>query len=96
MLRLAAVITLILIGIVLGGVLTLGAVQRGLIEPPTGTARLGPITVMALPPCPSVPPQPNRWGRGCGSASPWSVWLFVRDIEGKRHQWKVMSMVVDP
>lgn len=90
------IVILVLLASVMSGALGLGAINRGVVPPPTGTLRLGPLTVMALPPCPSIPPPPNRWGRGCGSASPWAVWAIVRWPDGAKRQWKIVSMIVDP
>ncbi|HWQ15357.1 MAG TPA: hypothetical protein VNL77_21330 [Roseiflexaceae bacterium] len=71
-----------------------GAVQQGHVQPPIGTLRLGPLTVMSLPPCPTIPGALTGAGRRCGSASPWMVWVVWRGPDGAPHEWKVISMVI--
>jgi hypothetical protein len=88
---------LVLFTLLIAGVVSFGAVRQGVIPPPTGTLRMGPVTVMALPPCPTIPHGSLvRWGRRCGSASPWALWLIVRGPNNATQQWQLMRVVVDP
>jgi hypothetical protein len=83
--------------LVIGLALSLGygAIITGKVTPPIGTVRIGPLTVMSLPPCPTITGAIFGAGRRCGSASPWSVWLVVRGAGGERHEWKVISKVLN-
>jgi hypothetical protein len=81
---------------VLAAGLGFGAIRHGRVPPPTGTLRLGALTIMALPPCPAIPGSPLGWGRRCGSASPWAVWAIVRWPDGTNDEWEIVSMTVDP
>ena len=86
-----------LLTLLIAGIVGFGAIRQGAIPPPTGTLRMGPVTLMALPPCPTIPHGSLvQWGRRCGSASPWALWLIVRQPDGGKQQWQLMQMVVDP
>jgi hypothetical protein len=83
--------------VILSGMISFGAMRQGFIAPPTGTLRVGPVTIMALPPCPTIPHGSLvPWGRRCGSASPWAVWLIMRSPNGERQQWQLVRMIIDP
>jgi hypothetical protein len=88
-------VILVLATVALSVPLTYSAIRQGRIEPPIGTLRLGPLTVMSLPPCPTVPGALVGAGRRCGSASPWLVWVIWREPDGEPVEWKVISMVLD-
>ena len=94
--RLAVLSGLVLVTALLAGVLSFSAILNGAVRPPVGTLRLGPLTVMSLPPCPTIPGNLFGPGRRCGSASPWAVWAIVRLPGGERKQWHLLSVVVDP
>jgi len=83
--------------VMLSGMLSVNAVRLGFIDPPTGTVRLGRMTIMALPPCPTIPHGTLvGWGRRCGSASPWAVWAILNGPNGEKYQWQLIRVVVDP
>ena len=85
------------LAVIMSGMVSFGAMRQGLIAPPTGTLRIGPVTVMALPPCPTIPHGTVvLWGRRCGSASPWALWVIVRGPNGAKQQWQLMHVIVDP
>jgi hypothetical protein len=92
-----SILALVLVAVLLSGMLSFGAIRRGVIAPPTGTLRAGPVTIMALPPCPTIPHGSLvPWGRRCGSASAWAVWAIVRTPNGEPQQWQLMRAIVDP
>jgi hypothetical protein len=94
--QIVSVIALALLTVTLASMVSFGAVQQGLVAPPTGTLRLGPVTLMALPPCPTSPHGSLvPWGRRCGSASAWALWLIMRQPNGDKQQWQLAQMVVD-
>jgi hypothetical protein len=95
--HLISILALVLVAVLLSGLLSFGAIRRGVIAPPTGTLRVGPVTIMALPPCPTIPHGSLvLWGRRCGSASPWALWVIVRGPNGEKQQWQLMHVIVDP
>jgi len=95
--HLISILALVLVVVLLSGMLSFGAIRRGVVAPPTGTLRAGPVTIMALPPCPTIPHGLLvRWGRRCGSASPWALWVIVRGPNGAKQQWQLMHVIVDP
>ena len=94
--RAAALTAVALVTVVLAGALSFGAILSGSVKPPVGTLRLGPLTIMSLPPCPTQPGNPFGPGRRCGSASPWAVWAIIRTPGGERRQWQLLSIAVDP
>jgi len=94
--HLISILALVLVAVLLSGMISIGAVRQGLVAPPTGTYRLGPVTLMALPPCPTIPHGSLvPWGRRCGSASAWALWLIVRQPNGDKQQWQLAQIVVD-
>ncbi len=84
---------LIVLTLALAGGLSYGAMSRGIIKPPSGSIRVGQLTVMALPPCPTQPGNLFGPGRRCGAASPWAVWAVWRDQAGTPRQWKIITLV---
>ncbi|MEN9938663.1 MAG: hypothetical protein RLZZ387_5242 [Chloroflexota bacterium] len=93
--QLLVIVGLAAVALALVGAMGYGAVSTGTVTPPTGTVRLGPLTVMSLPPCPTITGAIIGAGRRCGSASPWSVWVVWRGPGGERYEWKVISMVLN-
>jgi len=95
--RVVSFLALGTLAVILSSMVSFGAMRQGFIAPPTGTLRLGRVTIMALPPCPTIP-HGNlvRWGRRCGSASSWAVWLIVRQANGEKQQWQLIRVIVDP
>jgi hypothetical protein len=77
------------------GTLTFSGIQQGKIDPPIGTLRTSRLTVMSLPPCPTMPGSIYGPGRRCGSASPWMVWVIWRGADDKPYEWQVISMVLN-
>ena len=95
--RVVSFLALGTLAVILSSMVSFGAVRQGFITPPTGTLRLGRVTIMALPPCPTIPHGTLvGWGRRCGSASPWAVWLIVNGPNGKKQQWQLVRVIVDP
>ena len=85
-----------LLTLLIAGIVSFGAIHQRVIPPPTGTLRLGPVTLMALPPCPTIPHGALvPWGRRCGAASAWALWLIVRQPDGDKQQWRLAEMNVD-
>src|SRR5262245_12135881 len=74
------------------GALSIGAVQQGIITPPTGTIGLGPIMILAERSCPSIVWPPLGWKPICGSDRPWTVWAFLRWPNGTVQQWQLLSI----
>jgi hypothetical protein len=93
--RLVSILALALLAVALAGALSYGAVTQGLLRPPIGTLRFGQLTVMSLPPCPTIPGALVGAGRRCGSASPWAVWVIWRDASGERHEWQIIRKVLN-
>jgi hypothetical protein len=95
--RIVSIMTLSLLSVTLVSLMSFNALRQGLITPSAGTLRMGPVTVMVLPPCPTIPHGSLvQWGRRCGSASPWAVWLIMRSPNGERQQWQLVRMIIDP
>ena len=94
--RIVSALSLAVLTVTLAGMVSVGAVRQGLVAPPTGTLRLGPVTLMALPPCPTIPHGSLvPWGRRCGAASAWALWLILRQPDGDKQQWQLAEMNVD-
>jgi hypothetical protein len=93
---LLSAVGLALLTLLIAGIASFGAIHQGVIPPPTGTFRMGPVTLMALPPCPTIPHGSLvPWGRRCGAASAWALWLIVRHPDGDKQQWQLAQMNVD-
>ena len=85
----------ILVMLFMSGSLAYGSVRQGLIQPPFGNLRMGSLTLMSLPPCPTMSGAIYGAGRRCGSASPWMVWLVWRGPAGEAYQWQLVNMVLN-
>jgi hypothetical protein len=95
--RVVSFLALGTLALFLSSMLSFGAVRQGFINPPTGTLRLGRVTIMALPPCPTIPHGTLvRWGRRCGSASPWALWVILKGPNDTKQQWQLIRVIVDP